>query len=117
MTVSPLQLAEHGFFVVRGCSDDPLAALQTRPYTIRVATHHDTDALLQLEEACWEGSLRVGRSQLEARVQTGGTYVATITAEQRVAAVLYTQRLAASSDVRAVPLPPSSAAVCFRPPH
>ena len=96
MLVSPLTLADSGYY---GASW-PAAVLHARPYSIRIATAADVDALVHIEGLCWVPALQAARAQLAERVSRGFTYVAIVPAHG-VAAVLYTQRIAARDELLA----------------
>ena len=77
----------------------PLAALQQRVYAIRIAVPSDTDALVALEAECWEPHLQASRTEIASRLGDPActTYVAVLRMApplaDRIAAVLYTQRI------------------------
>jgi rhizoxin synthesis polyketide synthase/nonribosomal peptide synthetase RhiA len=96
LLVSPLTLAESGYYG----SSWPAAVLHARPYSIRIATGADVDALVHIEGLCWVPALQAERAQLAERVSRGFTYVAIVPAHG-VAAVLYTQRIAARDELLA----------------
>ena len=96
MLVSPLTLADSGYY---GASW-PAAVLHARPYSIRIATAADVDALVHIEGLCWVPALQAARAQLAERVSRGFTYVAIVPAHG-VVAVLYTQRITARDELLA----------------
>ena len=57
--VSPLTLAESGYY---GASW-PAALLHARPYSIRIATGADVDALVHIEGLCWVPALQAERAR------------------------------------------------------
>ena len=77
----------------------PLDALRRRPYAIRIAVPSDTDALVALEAECWEAHLQTSGTDIISRLGDPActAYVAVLPAgtplADRVAAVLYTQRI------------------------
>ena len=96
MLVSPLTLADSGYYVASW----PAAVLHARPYSIRIATAADVDALVHIEGLCWVPALQAARAQLAERVSRGFTYVAIVPAHG-VVAVLYTQRITARDELLA----------------
>ena len=77
----------------------PLDALQQRVYAIRTALPSDTEALVTLETECWEAHLQASRTEIASRLGDPActTYVAVLRTgpplADRIAAVLYTQRI------------------------